>query len=769
MLKSQPAARPISYSQGSASPNLGIIDVKTKAVQNLRDALKLTTINRLLTTSYDEDAKNIERKIFAAVYQMTKVGLMEREKREINAIWFTFVGLSAQNIRHLELCKITDFNALFSVTNLELRSLADRGRLDVETKRKLLQSTVILQNHWNALHSRTSAEDPPPGPSTPAIVTTSPQGYNRSLTANGSKMITQSNSMSFAAAPKSPKAARLVHAIPHKWHRSTKFRFSGDAVCHFCQRPLGFGFLNAWEKCRSCKWKVHTQCKSRVGDSCGLTPEHLRVLFDKLVQENNGGMWKDPQSVPGSRSMNEPAFQFPDTAIDSSSSTNSSAPSTPALPAGITTSVTTSLTAPYRSERKFLFPDTENYPAHNRLPILVISEGDHPTTTEIEQETENHLKTASMMGTVESEGTIVAVQEEVVEHQEIDHEEGPSQETVDKFNKRADGGFTWERHAWNMSTIRGPNAQASWNEVFIAFDTIEFDKQNPIIGRGRFGEVLRGFHYGDVAVKIYNMEHISDHSKRAEEFKLEVSAYKNTRHDNIALFLGYFMTDGKYGMVMSLSRGSQSLYTLIHVIREPLDLPTTRMIARQICQAVSYLHTKKILHKDLRSKNILLESKNKVVITDFGILSMKRLAYPKGKLGWHTSRFWANYLAPELAMALRTEFDEHESEDFPFTEASDVYAFGCVWFEMLTGLLSYEGELPHQILLKKSQGVKPVLPNIKCAQELKELLISCWSTAPHERPTLPDIIAKLTAVPKKQRVNRSPSFPVMMKSYESNF
>ncbi|PIC20319.1 hypothetical protein B9Z55_025560 [Caenorhabditis nigoni] len=459
MLKSQTAARPISYSQGSASPNLGIIDVKTKAVQNLRDALKLTTINRLLTTSYDEDAKNIERKIFAAVYQMTKVGLMEREKREINAIWFTFVGLSAQNIRHLELCKITDFNALFAVTNLELRSLADRGRLDVETKRKLLQSTVILQNHWNALHSRTSAEDPPPGPSTPAIVTTSPQGYNRSLTANGSKMITQSNSMSFAAAPKSPKAARLVHAIPHKWHRSTKFRFSGDAVCHFCQRPLGFGFLNAWEKCRSCKWKVHTQCKSRVGDSCGLTPEHLRVLFDKLVQENNGGMWKDPQSVPGSRSMNEPAFQFPDTAIDSSSSTNSSAPSTPALPAGITTSVTTSLTAPYRSERKFLFPDTENYPAHNRLPILVISEGDHPTTTEIEQETENHLKTASMMGTVESEGTIVAVQEEVVEHQEIDHEEGPSQEAVDKFNKRADGGFTWERHAWNMSTIRGPNAQ----------------------------------------------------------------------------------------------------------------------------------------------------------------------------------------------------------------------------------------------------------------------------------------------------------------------
>ncbi|RCN40402.1 phorbol esters/diacylglycerol binding domain protein [Ancylostoma caninum] len=87
---------------------------------------------------------------------------------------------------------------------------------------------------------------------------------------------------------KSPKPSRLVHAIPHKWTKTTKFRLNSESVCHFCQRPLGFGFLHAWEKCRSCKWKVHTHCRSRIGDSCGLTPEHLRILFDKLVQQNNG-------------------------------------------------------------------------------------------------------------------------------------------------------------------------------------------------------------------------------------------------------------------------------------------------------------------------------------------------------------------------------------------------------------------------------------------------------------------------------------------------
>ncbi|KAJ1349466.1 hypothetical protein KIN20_005039 [Parelaphostrongylus tenuis] len=157
-------------------------------------------------------------------------------------------------------------------------------------------------------------------------------------TLGASSRVVHSTSMQFGP-QRSPKPTRLVHAIPHKWTKTTKFRLNSDSVCHFCQRPLGFGFLHAWEKCRSCKWKVHTHCRSRIGDSCGLTPEHLRILFDKLVQQNNGDIWNDPQSaVPMSRSLNETAFQYPDSAIgigDSSSSTNSSAPSTPALPLGL--------------------------------------------------------------------------------------------------------------------------------------------------------------------------------------------------------------------------------------------------------------------------------------------------------------------------------------------------------------------------------------------------------------------------------------------------
>lgn len=119
---------------------------------------------------------------------------------------------------------------------------------------------------------------------------------------------------------------------------------------------------------------------------------------------------------------------------------------------------------------------------------------------------------------------------------------------------------------------------------------------------------------------------------------------------------------------------------------------------------MSYLHTKKILHKDLRSKNIFIESKNKVVITDFGLFSMKRLRHSNRcavsamtssawneisnafarKWNAHSRNntmvvpvHWLSYLAPELVRALSEDWRE-----LPFSESSDVFAFRLVIFNI---------------------------------------------------------------------------------------
>ncbi|VDN34875.1 unnamed protein product, partial [Cylicostephanus goldi] len=207
---------------------------------------------------------------------------------------------------------------------------------------------------------------------------------------------------------------------------------------------------------------------------------------------------------------------------------------------------------------------------------------------------------------------------------------------------------------------------ASWNEVAIPFHKIDFDK-NAVV-HGRFGYVQRGYHFGDVAIKFLDMNHVEE-SRRLDEFKSEVAAHKNTRHDNIVLFLGYCLEGDKYGIVMSYCKGP-SLHYLLHEKSEPLDIGAALVIATQICQGVSYLHQKKIIHKDLRSKNIFIESKNKVVITDFGLFSMGRLRYPRRNNAIWTPSHWLAYLAPELIRLI-----DEECSDLPFTESTDVFAF----------------------------------------------------------------------------------------------
>lgn len=310
-----------------------------------------------------------------------------------------------------------------------------------------------------------------------------------------------------------------------------------------------------------------------------------------------------------------------------------------------------------------------------------------------------------------------------------------------------------------MSTIRGPNAQASWNEVNIPFQKIDFEK-NALIGHGRFGDVLRGYHFGDVAVKFLNMDHIEE-SRRLDEFKAEVTAHKNTRHDNIVLFLGFCIDADKFGIVMSLCKG-RPLHYIIHETNESIDLGTALVIATQICQGVSYLHTKKILHKDLRSKNIFIESKNKVVITDFGLFSMKRLRHSNRNNTMVVPVHWLSYLAPELVRALSEDWRE-----LPFSESSDVFAFSTIWFELLTSSFPFSGEFPARIIWMVGNGMKAPLYNLNAITEVKDILLRCWCYSSSNRPSFGDILTTLNALPRK-RLDRSPPFPGI-RSYESIF
>ncbi|CAJ0941538.1 unnamed protein product, partial [Mesorhabditis belari] len=578
-------------------------------------------------------------------------------------------------------------------------------------------------------------------PASPVVAKSAP-------TLNMHRQIPHSSSMQFGN-PRSPRAnapGRLFHhAIPHVWQRRSTWRIS-DNTCSLCRRPLGSGFLHSYEKCRSCRWKVHTHCKPRVGDSCGLTAEHLRAVLEEMILQNNQDSWGGPQSalpLPLSRSLHSgSAFEYPDTNTmgDSSSSTNSSAPSTPAM-LNLNQNSPYVSTVPSRTvDRKFTFPDSVP-----EVPDIILPEPSDDRTAASSTAESGYGQTLgpsshqSESTLVESFGSQLEMSATGSESSRLEH--------------------TWDRNKWNMSTIRGHSASQAWHDISIALSEIEF--QN-LIGKGRFGEVRRGSYYGEVAVKFLNMNHIEE-KKRLEEFKKEVASLKSVRHDSIAMFMGCCYDQNSFGIVTGLCKG-QSLYNILHngTSKERLDLFNTVQYALQICQAVAYLHTKKIIYRDLRSKNIFIENKSRVQITDIGLSSMHRMSYPPRKYVISTPTYWITYLAPELIQQIASDYRE-----LAYTEQTDVFSFGTIWYELMTHSFPWRNTHPDEIVWRVGNGFKSPTTRMIAALDVKDILLRCWRFNPEDRPSFMELQTQIGALPRK-RLERSPSYPAL-RSYESVF
>jgi kinase suppressor of Ras 2 len=281
------------------------------------------------------------------------------------------------------------------------------------------------------------------------------------------------------------------------------------------------------------------------------------------------------------------------------------------------------------------------------------------------------------------------------------------------------------------------------------------------IGQGRFGTVHRALWHGDVAVKLLREDYLGD-KRTLEAFKMEVATFKKTRHENVVLFMGACYE--RLAIVTSLCKGN-ILYTHIHLRKDKFNLNRTTLVAQQIAQGMGYLHARGIVHKDLKTKNIFLEN-GKVIITDFGLFSATKLLYCELGLGIPSG--WLCYLAPELIKKLKPELPLSD-EDLPFSDKSDVYAFGTVWYELLCGEFPFKSQPSETIIWQVGRGMKQSLANIQATHDVKHILMLCWKYTPDDRPPFSLLLETLKKLPKK-RLTRSPSHPVQLsRSAESVF
>ncbi|KAF9598701.1 hypothetical protein IFM89_029951 [Coptis chinensis] len=249
------------------------------------------------------------------------------------------------------------------------------------------------------------------------------------------------------------------------------------------------------------------------------------------------------------------------------------------------------------------------------------------------------------------------------------------------------------------------------------------------IGAGSFGTVHRADWNGsEVAVKIL-ME--QDYRVvRINEFLREVALMKRLRHPNIVLFMGAVTQPPNLSIVTEyLSRGS--LYRLLHKsgAREMLDERRRLSMAFDVAKGMNYLHRRNppIVHRDLKSPNLLVDKKYTVKVCDFGLSRLKANTFLSAKSAAGTPE----WMAPEV---LRDE---------PSDEKCDVYSFGVILWELMTLQLPWRNLNQAQVVaavgfknkrLEIPHGVNP---------QVAVLIEACWANEPWKRPSFSSVMESL--------------------------
>jgi serine/threonine protein kinase len=167
----------------------------------------------------------------------------------------------------------------------------------------------------------------------------------------------------------------------------------------------------------------------------------------------------------------------------------------------------------------------------------------------------------------------------------------------------------------------------------------------------------------------------------------------------------------------------------------------------QIAEAMQYLHRKKITHRDLKSKNMLINPAQIPEIAEAGYMDVKVADFGTSKIINATSTFSPEtvtgtraWMAPELMSA--PEEDSGRMKFYPLILKSDVYSYAMTCYEILSGLTPFEG-IPRAILAEKVRaGLRPSLPN-SFPPPLSSLIECCWDGDVPRRPSFSTISTQL--------------------------
>ncbi|XP_077076831.1 serine/threonine-protein kinase Nek1 isoform X2 [Siphateles boraxobius] len=246
------------------------------------------------------------------------------------------------------------------------------------------------------------------------------------------------------------------------------------------------------------------------------------------------------------------------------------------------------------------------------------------------------------------------------------------------------------------------------------------------IGEGSFGKAILVKSRTDgrqYVIKEIGISRMSN--KERQESRKEVAVLANMSHPNIVQYKESFEESGCLYIVMDYCEGGD-LFKKINNQRGTL-FPEEQIIdwLVQICLALKHVHDRKILHRDIKSQNIFLTKDGTVQLGDFGIARVLNSTVELARTCIGTPY----YLSPEIC------------ENKPYNNKSDIWALGCVLYEMCTLKHAFEAGNMKNLVLKIIRGSYPPV-SVHYSQDLRSLLAQLFKRNPRERPSVSAILGK---------------------------
>ncbi|XP_071720846.1 receptor-like kinase TMK4 [Rutidosis leptorrhynchoides] len=311
-----------------------------------------------------------------------------------------------------------------------------------------------------------------------------------------------------------------------------------------------------------------------------------------------------------------------------------------------------------------------------------------------------------------------------------------------------------------LAVYEGGNVNISIEILKEATDNFNEEK---ILGKGGFGVVYKGELHDGTKIAVKRMESGVMGTKGLQEFEAEIAVLTKVRHRHLVSLLGFCINGNERLLVyeyMPQGTLSQHLFECRETGINSLSWKQRVCIALDVGRGIEYLHSlaqQSFIHRDLKSSNILLSDDMRAKVADFGLVKNA----PDGMYSVETRVAGTfGYLAPEYAVTGRV------------TTKVDVYAFGVVLMELITGRKALDGTMPddrthlvtwfRKVLISKENLVKAIDQTLDTTDEetlesifkVAELAGHCTAREPYQRPDMGHAVNVLGPLVKQWKPSR---------------